>query len=147
MADVNTVIDAANELFKTIPGIKRVFSEAPNVGPSADLPCVIPISSHVGHRAQANGYQAKDYTVKFLLLVTPYNNDLPVMEKKARPLADPVLDLFFQHAKLNDLADEIDHAFITDAEYSRIEYNVKQEYLGWTFTLTATIKTVLSQGF
>lgn len=145
MADLNTVIDAANALFMTVPGMKRAFQYAKNVGPSADLPCVIPIASRLEHSAQANGYQRKDYTIRYLLLVTPLNKDLEKMDKQARPFGDLVADVFFPHVKLNSSA--IDHAQLTIGEYAEINYNEADKYIGWTFTLTATIKTPLEQGY
>ena len=147
MADINTVIEAANELFESIEGIKEVYLEAPDRAPLGGLPCVIPVGSTVAHRTHANSFQAKDYTIRFFLLVTPYNKNLVSMEKRARPFADLVLDTFFQHVKLGVTDNSIDKAFMSDAEYGQITYNDEQEFLGWIFTLTATIKTVLEQGF
>lgn len=147
--DVNTVIYAANALFRTVSGIKRVFDEAPDTVPSGsgDLPCVIPVSASVQHIDQADGLQRKNWTIKFLLLVTPYNKNLVSMEKLARPFADPVLDLFWQHGWLNVTTGEIDHTMITMAEYGNITYNEAADYLGWTFTLTATLKQSLERSF
>lgn len=143
--NVNTIIYAANALFRQVPGIKRVYDEAPDVGPSADLPCVIPVSSSVVMSDAATGLQRKDYTIKFLLLVTPYNKNLVSMEKLARPLADPVLDLFWQHGWLNVSSGAIDQAQMTAGQYGNITYNEAHDYLGWTFTLTATIKQALER--
>lgn len=147
MADVNTVINAANDLFRQIPGIVKVFSEAPDVGPSADLPCVIPVSSTIDQSDGANGLQRKDYTVKFLLLVTPYNKNLPAMEKKARPFGDPVLDLFYQHGCLDTDPETIDNSMMSSGGYDQITYNETQDYLGWIFTLRATVKNELERNF
>src|SRR5690348_10837380 len=117
MSNVNTIIYAANALFRQVAGIKRVYDEAPDQGPSADLPCVIPISSSVQHLDQADGLQRKNWTIRFLLLVTPYNKNLESMEKLARPFADPVLDLFWQHGWLNVTSGVIDHSMLTAGEY------------------------------
>lgn len=144
MANVETVIAAANTLFQTVPGVKRVFQQAPDQAPSADLPCVVPVLSSFQHSAQANGYQRKDYVIKFHLLVRPYSGSLVTVEKEARPYGDAVVDLFFPHVKLGDEA--IDHAAIVQADYGEIPYNSQQIYVGWTFTLNATIKQTIAQG-
>lgn len=147
--NVNTVIYAANALFRQVPGIRRAFDEAPDTPPSGtgDLPCVIPIGTSVQVTDAANGLQRKDYTIKFLLLVTPYNKNLVSMEKQARPFADAVLDLFYQHGCLGTSPDQIDHSLMTVGEYGAITYNEGQEHLGWTFTLTATVKQELERQF
>jgi hypothetical protein len=150
--DVETIIAAANAIFKTVPGIKRVYSECPNVPPSGDLPCVIPILEKINQDSQAFSYQRKDYKITYLLLVAPGGaRDLPSLEKQARPFGDPVLDAFYPHVKLN--SDQIDHASLDDGEYTAITLNKagsalqgQSSYVGWMFTLNATLKKSLEIG-
>lgn len=151
--DVETIIAAANAIFATVPGIKRVYAECPNVPPSGDLPCVIPILEKVRQDSQAFGYQRKDYLITYLLLVAPGGaRDLPSLEKQARPFGDPVLDAFYPHEKLNN--ELIDHASLDDGEYTAISLNKSgsmitgqaSSYIGWMFTLNATLKKVLEKG-
>lgn len=150
--NVDTIIAAANALFQDIPGIRRVYKESPNVPPSGDLPCIIPVVEGFKHTAQANGYQRKDYRIIFLLLVAPGGvRDLPSLEKAARPFGDLVADAFFGHVKLGD--ETIDHAELSDGDYSAIYLSRNpqanqsgQSYVGWTFTLTATLKKEMDQG-
>jgi hypothetical protein len=143
---ISDIITAANAIFMTVPGIKRAFTEAPDTPPSGsgDLPCVIPIVQGVETPpAQAIGYQRKDYTVKYLLLVLPYSTNLVSIEKRCRPFLDGVPDAFFPHVKLNDAG--IDHANVDSMKYGNIPYNPSVTYVGYEIMLSATIKNVLAQ--
>jgi hypothetical protein len=145
---ITDIISAANAIFLTVPGIKRAYAEAPDTPPSGsgDLPCVIPIVESVATPpAQAFGFQRKDYSIKFLLLVATYSKGLVAIEKQARPFIDSVPDAFFPHVKLNDSG--IDHANVDEMHYKALEYTPGGAvYVGYEVMLSATIKNVLAQG-
>jgi hypothetical protein len=143
---ISDIITAANAIFATVSGIKRVYPEAPDVPPSGngDLPCVIPIVLGVDTPpAQAIGYQRKDYTIKFFLLVSPLSKNLISIEKQCRPFLDSVPDAFFPHVKLNDSG--IDHANLDSMKYGDIPYNPSTTYVGYEMMLSATVKNVIAQ--
>jgi hypothetical protein len=149
---VGDVIAAANAIFAGVtPAIKRVYTEAPDTAPSGsgDLPCVIPIVlSGEQPPAQAMGLQRKNYTIRYLLLITPYSKSLVSVEKQCRPYLDAVLDAFYPHVRLGVPfpADGISGIFLSNlgsAKYGDISYNPGNVYVGYELTLTATVQTVM----
>jgi hypothetical protein len=146
MATENTLIEAANNIFITVPGIKRVFLYAKNTGPSADLPCVIKTKTRIVPGRKTRELQFKDYYITFLLLVAPYNRPLESLDKQGRPFGDLVLDAFFIYPNLNFSTEIIEEAEMIEANYGQITYNEAEEYLGWEFTLKARITQVLNGG-
>jgi hypothetical protein len=142
---VDDIITASNALFITVPGIKRTFQEAPDTPPSGsgDLPCVIPIVEGNRPSFQAFGYRRRDYTIKFIVLIATYSKGLISIEKQARPFMDNIDDVFAPHVKLNN--PDIDHADLTDLQYTRIEYTPGGAiYVGIIATMNATIKKVIA---
>jgi hypothetical protein len=146
-ATITDVITDINSIFTGINGIKRVFTEAPDTAPSApgDLPCVIPLVERMDGTAAAFSYQAKTYTIRYLLLVTPTNRGLISAEKACRPFMDSVPDAFFAHVKLNDST--VDHGELNFMEYKAIEYTPGSGiiYVGYEIYFTVTIKSVIDQ--
>lgn len=145
----NDAVNAINAIFRTIPGIKRVYDFAPDttpVGPK-DLACTIPVLMRATARAQAFSYIRKDYFPKFLLLVAPYNKKLENIDSQARPFVDDVLETFVAKVQLND-KENIDHFGGDDAMiemvYAKINY-AGTDYIGYEVFINPVIKKYIEQ--
>lgn len=147
------VIAACNAMFTAVSGINRAFTTAPDIAPSSasDLPCVIPIMVRCTGTAQAGGYLRKDYELKYLLLVSPFNKSLSSMDAQAQALLDSTIEQFFQHVQLGDSTNitHLGHAHeepLIEMDYGQIDYPQGTTYLGYQVLIRVTVKKALSQG-
>lgn len=150
---VETIIQQANAIFATVPGLaaNRIFEYVPDNIPPGMLPAVVPAVKSFEHTSHANGLQKIDWKIEFNLLVALASTpSLNTIDRNARPYGYLVAKAFYPHKQLNlppsDTRAGIAHSNIDRAEYGPIELTdppvPSQSFVGWTFTMTVTVKTV-----
>lgn len=142
------VITDINAILATVSGIKKVFTNMPNVAPSgtADLPCCIPVLDRTSWKAQTIGFLRKRHGLKYLLLISTRGKDLSSTDAQAKAFADSVPEALFPYVQLNDPNNiaHIDENTELVMTYQDINYS-GTEYVGFVIEIPVIIKKVIPQ--